>query len=471
MSVTIEQRELLKRVYQNLADRPLKPDDPLYQPVYQAAGSEDPVDLMQTHIEFSAVESLQMFSGFRGSGKTTELFRLRKNLEEHGYVVLYGDALSYINPSEPIDISDLLIVLAGSFSDALEETLKIRIDGESYWTRLYNYLTKTEVELKEVAVKTEAATPATNWLGGIKAGTDLKLALSSTPSFRQRLQQFLSNRLGELKNQLDKFIEDGVKAIRQSRGEDVKIVFLFDSLEQVRGSLTNEQAVIHSVKTLFANHLKKLELPYLHCVYTVPPWLQFVMPNVVKITLLPSVRQWNNDANRTPYQAGRDALCGLAKKRFGDGDFQEFFGSTDRADQLVAVCGGHFRDLLLLLRESVLRAKSLPVEDDVTQHAIQSVRRSFLPIAAEDAKWLDQIGKLRTCALPSDKPEDVGRLTRFLDTHFVLYLNNGEDWGEDWYDIHPLIREDVAVIVRRLQETVSEKPKPASNPKVTRKRK
>jgi len=431
---------LLQRAYQKLDDKPLEPDSPLYQPVYQNSGSSDPVVLMQKRIKFSPVDSLQMFSGFRGSGKTTELFRLKKSLEELGYVVLYGDALSYLNPSEPIEISDLLIVLAGAFSDALEEVLKIDIGGESYWTRFFNYLTKTDVELKEA---------------GVKTGIELKLALSSTPSFRQKLQQVLSSRIGELKNQLDKFIEDGVKAVRKARGENAQIVFIFDSLEQVRGSLTNEQAVIHSVETLFAHHLKKLELPYVHAVYTVPPWLQFVMPNAVKVTILPSVRQWENDDQRTTYKTGWDALCELVKKRFGEADFKEFFGHTGNADRLIEVCGGHFRDLLLLLRETVIRAESLPVSDDAIRHAILAVRGNFLPIAIEDAVWLDQIEKLRTSALPSNKPEDVSRLTRFLDTHFVLYLTN----GKDWYDIHPLIRDEVATIVKRQQEAAAKEQK------------
>jgi len=60
MSLTAEQWALLERIYQNLRDRPLSPDDPLYQPVYQNPGGEDPVDLMLRHIKFSGIESLQM---------------------------------------------------------------------------------------------------------------------------------------------------------------------------------------------------------------------------------------------------------------------------------------------------------------------------------------------------------------------------------------------------------------------------
>lgn len=450
-----EERQLLKRIYQRLSDKPLQPGDPLYQPVYDNPGCDDPVQLMQTHIEWNEHESLQMFSGFRGSGKTTELFRLKERLEAQGHVVLYSDALDYINPSEPVDIADLLVVLAGAFSDALEKNLSINIAGESYWSRLKHYLTETEVELTEVSAKAETDSPAKELVGGLKAGLDLKLALRTTPSFRQKLQQVLAQRIGELKNGVDKFFEDGVRAIRQHRQSDTRIVFIFDSLEQIRGSLSNEQDVIRSVERLFANHLKLLELPYLHAVYTVPPWLQFVMPNVAKIVMIPSIRQWNNDDQRSECTAGWTALRALAHKRFGDEGGRRFFGQPNaqghfaKADKIITVCGGHFRDLLLLLREALVRAKSLPVTSEVLDAAIASVRNNFLPIAIDDARWLDQIARLRTAALPSVKPEDVNRLTRFLDTHFVLYLTN----GKEWYDSHPLIREEVAEIVKRHGES------------------
>jgi hypothetical protein len=89
--------------------------------------------------------------------------------------------------------------------------------------------------------------------------------------------------------------------------------------------------------------------------------------------------------------------------------------------------------------------ETLPVSEDVIQSAINAVRSNFLPIAIEDAKWLDEIGRLRSPALPTTGQKDVNRLTRFLDTHFVLYFTN----GTEWYDIHPLIRDEVAAIVAR----------------------
>ena len=53
-----EDRQFLKATYKRLADSPLSPGDALYQPVYQAPGLEDPIELLQRHIEYTDVESL-----------------------------------------------------------------------------------------------------------------------------------------------------------------------------------------------------------------------------------------------------------------------------------------------------------------------------------------------------------------------------------------------------------------------------
>ncbi len=445
MPLNAEDKNLLKSIYQNIEEVPLKPGDPRYQPIYEAGGGDDPVEVLLGNIELSAIESMQLFSGFRGSGKTTELLRLKEKLEQLGYFVFYADALEYLSPAEPIDITELLIVIAGSFGDAVEQELDVKIVTESYWDRFWHYLNKTNVEITEV---------------GLKTGAEFKMALKSSPSFRQRLQSILANRISDLKKQLDSFVAECLVAIRKAKGPETKVVFLFDSLEQLRGSISNEQAVTRSVERLFAQNDKELKLPYIHCVYTVPPWLQFAAPNLKNILILPSIRQWENDDARTVYEPGWEGLRNLLMKRcqIGDTDgFHKLFGPSDKnganrlADQLIAVCGGHFRDALRLLREVLVRvrsAESFPVSAVVLQKAMSAFRSNFFPISIQDAIWLDKIGSSRDCSLPSNEYEDVQRLTRLLDTHFVLYLKN----GESWYDTHPLIRDEVAAIVKRQEE-------------------
>jgi len=70
-------RAFLRQLYANLADNALQPDSPFYEPVYERLGLDDPVQQISTLIDFDGVESIRLFSGFRGSGKTTELHRLQ----------------------------------------------------------------------------------------------------------------------------------------------------------------------------------------------------------------------------------------------------------------------------------------------------------------------------------------------------------------------------------------------------------
>jgi len=446
MALTEPQQKLRKQIYQRLADEALEPDNPLYEALYEHPGGEDPVSLIYDHLDLSGPESFQFFSGFRGSGKTTELKRLKRRLEGQGYLVLYADALDYVNPSEPIDISDFLIVLGGAFNDALlDEPVFANQPFElvkiSFWKRIENFLINTRVDVHEATLKSSVTGP-------IGAGVDLKLELQTSPTFRQNVQKFLASRVSDLSKEARRFFEDGVKEIRRFYDEDKQVVFIFDSLEQLRGSLSNEKEVLQSVERLFANHLSALKIPYVHAIYTVPPWFKFVKIGG-RINMLPSIRQWDNDDARSRCHHGCTALNNFIRKRFGDEGYRQFFGADAEgeamAEKLANVCGGHFRDLLRLLREAVLRADTWPVSDAVLEQARVQVRGDFLPIAIDDAIWLAKIAELRECALPSSEAADVNRLTRFLDTHFVLYLKN----GEEWYDIHPLIREEVAAIVER----------------------
>jgi hypothetical protein len=452
MPLSQPDRAFLKQVYKDLGDEPLPPDSPFYEPVYETSGLDDPVQQISTLIDFGGVESIRLFSGFRGSGKTTELFRLRQKLQAQGYFVLYADALNYVNAAEPIEITDLLMVLAGAFSDALEERLGADITRETYWDRLRTFLNR-EVAVKDVGVKVEYQSPLKEILGGLKTSLDLKFELKSATNFRRSLRPVLANKLLELKSSVDKFFEDGIKLIRASHGDETQVVFIFDQLEQLRGTLQTEQDVIRSVERIFATNLDLLKIPYVHAVFTVPPWLKFVLHNAVEITLLCTVHLWTNDNERSRCEPAWDVFRSLVKRRLGAAGLLRLFGPEPGqqvlVDQMIAVCGGHFRDLLRILRDAVVRASALPalpVTPDLVTDAINAARRDFLPIAQDDAKWLADIAKVRATALPSTEAVPVNRLARFLDSHFVLYFVN----GKEWYDIHPLIREEVADVMRAL---------------------
>ena len=461
MLLSKEDRAFLRGLIAKLQDKRLDPtlDTELYEPIYEGAGPRDPIGQLFASIDNSSVESVQLFSGFRGAGKSTELFRLKSMLEADGYFVIYVDALQYVNASEPIEITEILMVLAGAFSDALEAQFDTDIVRESFWSRVRSYIQNTEITPNSIGVKLEASTPDSKVIGGVKAGADIKFELKTASTFRKDLQVFLGSRLKRLHDEVKAFFEYGIKLIREHRGEDVRCVFILDSLEQIRGTLQNEQAIIDSIQRIFATYHDMLNMPYTHMVYTVPPWLQFVLPGILpsgmKITLLPAIHLWHNDAIRTPDEAARRIFRSLVRRRFGEDGLRRFFGPEDAnahvlVDRMIDSSGGQFRDLLRLLRDTALSATltaRLPIEPGLVDAAINSARQDFTPIAQDDAKWLAAIEHSRSSGLVSNAAGPVNRLTRFLDTHFVLFFVN----GEKWYDIHPLIREEVAAVLAAIQ--------------------
>jgi hypothetical protein len=339
---------------------------------------------------------LNLFSGFRGSGKTTELFRLRQRLTESDYVVLYADALDYINPSAPIEISDVLIVLAGAFSDALEE-LKIDIRSEAWWTRLRNWLTKTEVGVKELGLKTDAG------IDPVKAGVDLKLELRTAQSFREKLWKALSGRISELYPEVTAFFEDGFKGIRaqprrrRAGGLDVRLPEADSRISLERTGGYQER------RTTFLKLLEAARDSLSAC--------GLHRPAVVKVSV--AGHEHGRAALPAHVEQGLRAIQVGARnssapiyrpQAFYHGRLTRFFGPDpfSRASRLIELCGGHFRDQLLLLRETVLRATSLPVSDDVIDAPILNVRSNYPPIALEDARWLAEIERKRSTLLKSN---------------------------------------------------------------------
>jgi hypothetical protein len=151
--------------------------------------------------------------------------------------------------------------------------------------------------------------------------------------------------------------------------------------------------------------------------------------------MLCTVHLWNNDAERSRNEPAWEVFRSLIRRRRSADGFARLFGpelgGQRLVDQMIAVCGGHFRDLLRLGQDVVLRATSLPalpVTQKLLNDAVNSARRDFLPITQDDAKWLADITRVRATALPNAEAPPVNRLTRFLDSHFVLYFVNGDGW-------------------------------------------
>jgi hypothetical protein len=443
--VTPEETTLLRNLYRELAKGepldPLNPDKPedtrKYVPI--AVGPEA-IDGLQQVVEWSVGESTQFFSGYRGAGKTTELKRLEQRLKGKGFFVVYADATEYLNPTSEITIAELLITLAGSFNDAIQLHLGKNPLKESIWERLGRFL-QTNININEANLGFHAKDPASD----TRLIASLKAELKIPTSLRKQFQNQLELHTNSLKAEVDKFFEDGVKAIRSRFTPETQVVFIFDSLEQLRGSALTENKVLESVQEIFDTHITRLDIPNVHMVYTVPPWLGMLLPGKVEVVMLHTPKQWEKDDYTKKYTEGRKYMHDIIKKRLGHGGYQTILGEPAQAqplvDLLIDASGGHVRDLLRMLQALLLKTKTLPVTESVVLDAVSGLREDYRNISVGDARLLARIAE--TKRLYREDQKQINRLSLLLDLHLALYFKN----QEAWYDIHPLVRDEVKALI------------------------
>jgi AAA ATPase domain len=428
MPLTPATRQELKTLYNALADRVLEPDDPVYVKDVNCRGNTDAVEEIATEIEWQDGGGVCLFTGQRGTGKSTELRRLKKRLEEAGCIALYADLAEYLLLTKEVEISDFLVSLAGAMSEQVQALYGGSPGNTSYWERFKSFL-QTEVEFTEI--------------GGSLAGIEIKAALKNDPDFKRRVQEAARGHVAQLVDQAHQFLIEAVQFVRQRSGnQHCKVVLLVDSVERIRGVGNEAMAVYESVRNLFFGHAEHLKVPLLHIVYTIPPYLSVLaagagtlMGGAVPRRLVST--HIFKDRSREPDPAGLQVLREVVAVRYPG--WSSLF-QVAALDILAASSGGDLREFFRLVRlclPAVRDQSQLPLSAEAVRPALNAARAEMLPIPADHLRWLHRIASTHDTCL--EKDADLPALAHFLDNRLVLNYRN----GTDWYDVHPLLRDVV----------------------------
>lgn len=413
----------------------LSPEDKRYVRLYDdpSGGAKDPIAELKATLDWSEDSSAHLFSGFRGSGKSTELRRLQQLLgQDPTTLVLRCDMQEYINMAAPVDVADFLLAVAGAFSEAVQRAVGQAILPESYYSRFLDFLSSTEVTLEEIGLHAEAEGDAAVIKG--KLATDLKLTLRSNPTVLRRIQERMAVHVTTLSRDVHEFFRTSVLAIRANTGHQ-KVVLLLDSIEQISGNQMDSAAIFDSVVRVFRSHSEKLKLPSVHVVYTAPPWLKFKAPGIdllyATYKQLPCVpvRRRDGSVNET----GVDLLIDVVSRR---GDWRELFGDDREAIREICLAsGGYLRSLLAMVRESCVKARylTLPINGTLRRHAMDAVASTLRVLSEQDKRWLAEIRHHKTAKYARE--EHLPALARLFEHSLVLnYDHEGE-----WLDAHPFV--------------------------------
>lgn len=379
------------------------------------------------------------FSGLRGTGKTTELNRLIKELNQDDVVAFYCDASDYLNLNNPqLTQSDLLMTALAGLSDAVRQKHGKDCLKESIWDRATQML-KSDILVKS-KIKADIA--------GV--GVELEATLRENPDFKKKLNEF-AQESGKFYAEAKLFANDIGALIRRLEG-DKKIVLIVDSLERLSASIGDESKLFDSLKDIFFNNATQLQFSSFSVLYTVPPYLHAVLPGVdagfthtfslpnFKVMQRPSAAM----ADPEPNQDGLDQMLDIIEHRFPE--WRQAM-TPEAIKHLAWMSGGNVRRLFQLTSTALIKAalgsSTLPVAADARPIAL-AVSKAAEPLQwlnKQDRVWLERFrsGNVNPAKDIDDLQADLPSIMRLFDHSLVLNYQN----GEVWYNVPPLVRNHV----------------------------
>jgi len=413
----------------------LDPDSPYYVEILQAEPEKDPILNLWQRITLEDSESVNLLTGFLGNGKSTELRRLKKYLQQDGCEVFLIDMFDYLLTTKPLELSDFILSLMSALADRVKQDTGLDALTLSYWERLGNFL-QSELSIDKLDLQWKQP----------GAAARLGLKLKTEPEFKQQIQIHLRGHLSRLIADAQQYVSDLIDTLRDQRQDpNLKVVLLVDSVEQIRGDGGDAEAVHNSVVELFSGQAANLRFSKLHVVYTIPPYLQALAKNLGRSLGGHPVTSWPNIHIRYADGSADPQATALMKTIIGKRypHWQELLSDSQIA-RLASASGGDLRDYFRLIRECALALRIARMNradaslDDATVNRVEEqLLNELLPIAEADARWLARIHHSKETSLPTTA--DLPTLARFFDGNLIMnYLN-----GQPWYDIHPLLVNEV----------------------------
>lgn len=378
---------------------------------------------------------IKLFAGHRGVGKTSELNRLKAELEKpvaagnpHApFRVLYLDASEKLDLND-LDLPDLLTFIA---SEVLGQLARLKVAGfdpvSTLMKQVWDDITK--------ALKTEIAIKEAEVTAGFGS---LTLELKNRPNSREKLRQAIELHSTSLLGAVNDLLRNANAKLRQSGHEG--LVLVVDGLERlVLRPVPGAGVTTHD--RLFLDRSEQLASLKAHTIYTVPISL-FYSPRCADLEQtfgehnvpVPMIRlHERHDAKISAEAAGMQKLREMIQARcaYAHVEFQDAFDAEDTANYLCEMTGGHPRHLLMFLQAAMNTCESLPITRAAAERAVSNYANSLLREVPDDF-WR----RLRAfAAAQDDMPKDEAHQRMLFLLHVFEYMN-----GRPWYEINPVFR-------------------------------
>ncbi|WP_414545671.1 P-loop NTPase fold protein [Nostoc sp. CCY0012] len=406
-----------------------KAEDRLYYIDFsQVRGAKIIEELGRTITRLSPDEpTCQLFTGHIGCGKSTELLRLKAELERQGFHVVYFESSQSLDMAD-VDITDILLAVAREVSQSLEAiTINLK---PGYFQTLFKEIVDFLQTPLDIGVEAELS------VGIAKITAKTK----DSPKLRSHLRQYLEPRTnGILESINQELLKPAIEKLKQQGKEG--LVVIVDNLDRIDNSLKPGGAY-YQPEYLFVERGEQLNQLNCHVVYTIP--LVLIFSNALgRLTnrfgvdpkVLPMVPVKSPDG--ADFLPGITLLQQMVMARAFPGVsweqsqdlITEVFQEADSLERLCKVSGGHLRNLLMLLYRC-LQQEDPPLSRQCVERVIKQ-RCNELSLAITDDEWelLSEVTKCKS--FRGDEKYEL-----LLRSMFVFEYR---DEDGSWFDINPIL--------------------------------
>lgn len=422
---------VLDEIYNAFDPVPLPAGSPLYVVCDAVRGGTNILIELGNTILRSNRPTCQLYTGHRGGGKSTELLRLKADLEQKGcYVVYFAAEDTDINP-EDVEYTDILLACTRHL---LEELRNVDPNPVLSWLRdrwqALMAVLQTDISLKDVKAEVQ-----------IQQIAKITGAIRVDPSQRYQIRQLLNPHTETLVKALNQFIADALPKLPQGK---TKLVVIADGLDKIVPIQGQDGRTNHD--EIFLDRCEQLKALNCHVIYTVPISLALSsrasdladIYNCAPLALPMIMIQTRDNQIHLP---GLETLKGIVRTRMHSVPKVknmalevEVFANPETLTELCRITGGHVRNLVFLLQTAIkYNEDRLPLQAEALKLAIRQLRNTYRN-TVEDDQW----AMLATVAR-SKRITNTDAYRSLLFSRCVLEYVDEE--GQIWHDIHPVIEQ------------------------------
>ena len=370
---------------------------------YFVEREQTPISEMAMLLE-DAEQQKFLFTGHRGNGKSTELAKLEKHLQDRSFVVRY--ALRNVLDLYDISYVDVLLSIAIQIVDKVQaEEVKLEKTTEdllelrwSFGREIERQIERGDVQRNDVGFGTGSV------LGSL---LNIRNRLSSESSTRKVMREKVAPDISKLFEGIDVLAQD----VKQKTGKP--ILCIVEDLDKID---------INKAEEIFYKNTKSMTDPDVAIIYTFPVALhhsnEFTqIAQSFKVQTLPNFRAEN-----------REKITSVLLQRL-----EKQLINEDALNLLVDYSGGVPRNLIRLAQTACTKARvaaTMQIKAEHVQDAINKERNEFdrmLTKAQREA--LKRVIETQTI----DQTQEYRELLHNLS---ILEYEN----GNIWYDVNPVVR-------------------------------